>query len=54
MGALFGLVVLWCVVNAQSRAERSGFDWVDPLIGTTNGGLSHDKLKLKDGGTDQV
>jgi hypothetical protein len=41
MGALFrqiGLLVCAALARAQN-ASKSGFEWVDPLIGTTNGGL---------------
>jgi hypothetical protein len=27
------------LVSAQTGTRKSGYEWVDPLIGTTNGGL---------------
>jgi hypothetical protein len=30
---------LACVASAQNGTRKSGYEYVDPLIGTTNGGL---------------
>lgn len=35
----FALLWLLCVVDAQNSTTKSGYDYVDPLIGTTNGGM---------------
>jgi hypothetical protein len=57
MGLLLGSVIAASAVTlvlAQNGTRKSGYEWVDPLIGTTNGGLQCCVAKLESRRADNI